>query len=113
MLSMNADERDGGARILLTGATGFFGAFLLTELLATTGRRIACLVRAGDEEHAFRRLRHNLVRYHRWDPSVTERVDVIVGDLAEPRLGLAEGGFAALAASVDTIIHNGAEVFHL
>ena len=42
--------------ILLTGATGFLGAHLLSELLATTNARVWCLVRARDEGDALRRI---------------------------------------------------------
>ena len=38
--------------VLLTGATGFLGAHLLSELLAATGARVRCLVRARDAAHA-------------------------------------------------------------
>ncbi|MDP8934959.1 MAG: amino acid adenylation domain-containing protein, partial [Cyanobacteriota bacterium] len=39
-------------RILLTGATGFLGAFLLRELLLQTQAEIYCLVRSDDAESA-------------------------------------------------------------
>ncbi|MEZ6033490.1 MAG: SDR family oxidoreductase [Planctomycetaceae bacterium] len=39
-------------RILLTGSTGFLGAFLLDNLLQTTHAEIVCLVRAADEAAA-------------------------------------------------------------
>jgi thioester reductase-like protein len=109
-------EGDTGAGILLTGVTGYFGAFLLSELLAATdrtGQRISCLIRAEDAGHARRRLRANLAQYHLWDPSAAERVDVVVGDLARPRLGLSSDDYARLAAGIDTIFHNGAQVNHL
>ena len=40
--------------ILLTGATGFLGAFLLGDLLELTSARIVCLVRAGSESEGAR-----------------------------------------------------------
>jgi len=98
---------------LLTGATGFFGAFLLTELLATTTSEVNCLVRAKDESHARQRIRQNLLRYHRWDPSLADRVTVTVGNLAEPRLGLDDQAWADLARRTGVIYHNGAMVNHL
>jgi thioester reductase-like protein len=101
------------AETLLTGATGFFGAFLLTELLATTPAPVNCLVRAKDETHARQRIRQNLLRYHRWDPALADRVTVTVGNLAEPRLGLDDETFADLAARTGEIYHNGATVNHL
>lgn len=41
-----------GTDVLLTGATGFLGAFLLHELLSRTDRRVYCLVRADSEKKA-------------------------------------------------------------
>lgn len=38
--------------LLLTGAIGFLGAHLLTDLPGATGARVWCLVRAGDAAHA-------------------------------------------------------------
>ena len=49
--------------ILLTGATGFLGAHLLSELLATTNARVWCLVRARDEGDALRRIADAAARY--------------------------------------------------
>lgn len=49
--------------VLLTGATGFIGAFLLHELLREPGRRVHCLVRATDETHAWQRLRDTATQY--------------------------------------------------
>ncbi len=102
-----------GPQVLLTGATGFLGAFLLDELLAKTGLTINCLVRGTDEEQARRRLIANLTHYHRWDEAIAERIAVTRGDLSLPLLGLAEDKFADLAQATGIIIHNGALVNYL
>lgn len=98
--------------VLLTGATGFLGAHLLQELYCRTAATIYCLVRARDGDEAQQRLRANFARYfaHTLAP---ERVRPIVGDLAQPRLGLAPQTFAALAQETDAIVHNGAQLHHL
>ena len=44
-------------RILLTGATGFLGPFLLTSLLRQTDAKIYALVRGANPENAAKRLR--------------------------------------------------------
>ena len=96
--------------VLLTGATGFLGAFLLRDLMRTTGARVHCLVRAADEADALDRLRANLQWYRSWDDIDPDRLRVVVGNLALPRLGLTEAGFDALAATVDMVYHAGAVV---
>jgi len=47
--------------VLLTGATGFLGAFLLDQLLRRPdGPGVVCLVRAHDAGVGLRRIRENL-----------------------------------------------------
>ena len=66
------DWRNPG-EVLLTGATGFLGAHLLSELLAATGARVHCLVRARDEHAALARLRHAADRYELRRPGRARR----------------------------------------
>jgi amino acid adenylation domain-containing protein/thioester reductase-like protein len=95
--------------VLLTGATGFLGAHLLSELLAGTGARVHCLVRARDGAAALSRIRQAAERYELAGPSA-DRVVPLAGDLAEPRLGLSDAAFRELARGVDVIYHPGALV---
>lgn len=96
--------------ILLTGATGFLGAYLLHELLQQTSAQIHCLVRASDDVAAMQRLHDHLVFYKIWDDAYANRVVPIIGDLAKPQLGLTEATLERLAAQIDMIVHNGALV---
>lgn len=96
--------------VLLTGATGFFGAHLLAALLDAAPGRVVCLVRAPDAEAGGRRLRQALARYALPDLMATGRVAVVAGDVAAPRLGLDAGAWERLAASVDAIHHAAAQV---
>jgi thioester reductase-like protein len=100
------------AEVLLTGATGFLGAYLLHELLERTAFRVHCLVRAPDAGAGLERIRRKLDSYGLWSDAYRSRIAVVPGDLAQPRLGLDAGGFAALAAAVHAIYHNGAQVNH-
>uniref|UniRef100_UPI000ABBC3FD thioester reductase domain-containing protein n=1 Tax=Streptomyces acidiscabies TaxID=42234 RepID=UPI000ABBC3FD len=96
--------------VFLTGATGFVGAFLLRDLMRSTGAKVHCLVRAEDEATAFERLRATLTGYRLWDEIDAKRLAVVVGDLARPGLGLAPETSDALARTVDVIYHVGADV---
>ncbi|MEW2118304.1 thioester reductase domain-containing protein [Streptomyces sp. NPDC005474] len=104
---------DDPAEIFLTGATGFLGAFLLRDLLRGTLGTLHCLVRAVDEADGMRRLRENLEYYRVWDEVDPARLRIVVGDLAEPRFGLSEEEFDALARTVDVVYHAGAKVHWL
>jgi thioester reductase-like protein len=95
--------------MLLTGATGFFGIHLLRELLAATGGRVHCLVRAPDVRHARRRIALAAERYSLGGLAM-DRVVPVPGDLAAPRLGLLPKAFRELARSIDVIYHSGAVV---
>ncbi|WP_344968544.1 thioester reductase domain-containing protein, partial [Streptosporangium fragile] len=94
-------------RVLLTGATGFLGAYLLAGLLRAAEADVHCLVRGDDPAG---RLRGNLARYGLWDDRFTGRIVPERGDLGLPGLGLPTTRFAELADTVDLVVHNGALV---
>lgn len=99
--------------VLLTGATGFFGAFLLSELVKTGKCTVTCLVRAADETQAWHRLRRNMSYYGLSDALYGDAVEVVPGDLSQPFIGLSQTQFDGLAKTVSTIYHNGALVSFL
>ncbi|MFJ8311450.1 MULTISPECIES: type I polyketide synthase [unclassified Streptomyces] len=96
--------------VLLTGATGFLGAYLLRDLMRTTRARVHCLVRAADEAAALDRLVANLQWYGIQDQVDLDRVTVVPGDLGLPGLGLTPEHFDELARTVDAVYHAAASV---
>jgi thioester reductase-like protein/amino acid adenylation domain-containing protein len=101
--------------VLLTGATGFLGAFLLSELLESTSAQIICLVRTNDPSEedkpsATARVRRNLIDFGLWRDSIMERVEILPGDLPRKRLGLSPDAFQDLASRVQVIVHAAATV---
>jgi thioester reductase-like protein len=94
-------------RLLLTGATGFLGPWLLRALLQRTPADIVALVRARDDADATRRLHAALAHLPGLDLT---RVHAIAGHLDRPRLGLPDATWTALADSLDQLVHNGAAV---
>ncbi len=98
-------------RILLTGATGFLGGYLLVSLLQRTSARVVCLVRAADLATARKRLEGNADQY-----GLTidfARVDVRLGAVDQPQLGWDEPTWASEAELCDTIMHAAANVSFL
>jgi amino acid adenylation domain-containing protein/thioester reductase-like protein len=93
--------------VLLTGAGGFLGIFLLAELCRKVDH-VYAMVRGADGiarlEQAPREAGVSI------DP---ERITVVSGDLAAPGLGLDTGMRERLATEVDAILHCGAYVHHL
>jgi thioester reductase-like protein len=96
--------------ILLTGATGFLGAYLLRSLLRSTRARVWCLVRPDEHIDDQTRIRENLEVYGLWEPSFESRVYPIAGDLVQPQLGLSSDQFNILCRETDSIFHCAASV---
>ncbi|MBV6623045.1 MAG: amino acid adenylation domain-containing protein [Rivularia sp. (in: Bacteria)] len=96
--------------ILLTGATGFLGSFLLAELLQQTQADIFCLVRAANSETGKQKIHSCLTTYCLWQESFSSRIVPVIGELSKPLLGLTEAEFTTLASQIDVIYHNGAMV---
>jgi thioester reductase-like protein len=106
----NALNGSAPERVLLTGATGFLGSFVLIELLRHTRADVYCLVRAANAEEGARKLRKVLEAYGLWDEELSSRIVPVVGDLSEPLLGLGPERFEELAGEIDVIYHSGASV---
>ena len=101
--------------VLLTGATGFLGAFLLHDLLVATTARILCLVRFTDPKEddastGVARIRKNLLDLGLWQDSILDRIEVLPGNLSHKRLGLAPEVYKELVSDLQVIIHAGATV---
>ena len=96
--------------VLLTGATGFVGAFLVRDLLVDTNADVHCLVRGTDEDAALERIKRNMVTYGLWEDAFAARVRALPGDLDKLQFGLTDKQYQDLARRIDIIIHNGALV---
>jgi thioester reductase-like protein len=100
--------------VLLTGATGFLGAFLLADQLRRyPSLTVFCLVRADTAGAAKARVRANLEHYQLWNDAFSSRIVGVPGDLARPQLGLAAATWASLAERLDGILHNGAQLSYV
>ncbi|CAM4022465.1 non-ribosomal peptide synthetase [Rahnella bruchi] len=95
--------------LLLTGATGFLGIYLLATLQQQLpDATVYCLVR-GEKGGA--RLRQTAQTYQL---TIDERrINWVHGDLEQPNIGLSEQTWQALAENIDAIYHCGAWVNHL
>lgn len=95
--------------VLLTGATGFLGSYLLKDLMARkeVGKVIA-LVRAKDASSAKERVVTTCSAYGIWNNDWNSRLECITGDLAQTKLGVSDADWQRLASEVSIVIHNGA-----
>ncbi|UKZ51253.1 putative NRPS-like protein biosynthetic cluster [Trichoderma virens] len=101
--------------ILLTGSTGYLGAFLLKYLIEYTSATILCMVRFTEPNEDCRpagtaRIRKNLIDLGIWSDSMLERMEIVPGNLARSRLGLSPEAFEELASRPQVIVHAAATV---
>lgn len=99
-----------GKAVLLTGSTGYLGAYLLVELLRKTQAEIYCLVRAENEEEGLKRIIDAVISHGAASSLSCDRIHVVPGDLGTWKLGLDRNTFNHLASTIDTIWHCGAAV---
>lgn len=106
--------------ILVTGANGYLGRFLLLEWLqrvAPRGGTVIAMARGRDSQEA----RKRIAEVFATDPDLCDRFEaladdhlkVVAGDLGSPSLGLNQASWNELAGSVDLIVHPAAHVNHV
>ena len=112
--NVRATRLSEASSVLVTGTTGFLGAFLLDELLRTTGQntKYYCLVR--DQTTGLgrpsNRVLENLKFYGLAGQPDEDRIIPVMGDLTQPRLGLKDDEYRELANEIDLIFHCAASV---
>ena len=100
--------------VLVTGTTGFLGAFLLDELVRAAGpdTRFYCLARDRDsgQDGSTNRVLDTLRFYGLAGHYAGDRIVPVSGDLTQPRMGLDSDEYRRLAKEVDLIFHCAASV---
>ena len=97
--------------VLLTGATGFLGRYVLRDLLRhNDGLVVHCVVRADDSGHGLHRLRRALEEAGIRDDEFAPRIRIVPGDVTAVRFGLSDAEFESLCRKIDAVFHLAAEV---
>jgi amino acid adenylation domain-containing protein/thioester reductase-like protein len=98
--------------ILLTGATGFVGVYVLHNLIQTTTAQIHCLIRSKDNITGLERIRDKMVFFQLDDKNLEERVKIVYGDLAKEKMGISYILYKELLHKIDYIFHIGTHMDH-
>jgi amino acid adenylation domain-containing protein/thioester reductase-like protein len=98
-------------KIFLTGAAGFLGGRLLSELIQRTTADIYCLVRAKNTDEALSRIKQSVDRHAaKLSNDQLNRIKPLCGDLTAVNFGLDETVYTELADKIDSIYHCAAKV---
>jgi amino acid adenylation domain-containing protein/thioester reductase-like protein/non-ribosomal peptide synthase protein (TIGR01720 family) len=112
--AIGASPKKNYRNILLTGATGFLGSYLLRDLLTETGAAVFVPVRGKSGEECLQRLAQKLSYYFgpEFFDEYKDRITVLKSDLSEENLSLDKELYDSLAEKIDCIINSAANVKH-
>ena len=98
--------------ILLTGVTGYVGAYLLRDFIADDFVEcIYCVIRAKNKQQANERvLSISSRRGISFGDGYSKKVILVCGDVAKPSLGIASCEYELLVSCIDVVVNAGAEV---
>ncbi|KAK4062821.1 uncharacterized protein Triagg1_9691 [Trichoderma aggressivum f. europaeum] len=111
-LSFHGKKLDGYKTVFLTGGTGYLGSHILFQLLMKSEiAHVALHVRADSEGHAREKLITSAMAAGWWRDEFESRIEIWLGDLSLPHLGLDDLLWSKLKeGEIDTIVHNGCDV---
>lgn len=94
--------------VFLTGATGYLGSYIANELYHNSDERLILLVRAKSPAEAEKRLWKSMqlhLSFERFIDFVRGRVEIVLGDLTAPTLGLDADARKRLIQQMSSVIH--------
>ncbi|MFN3533184.1 MAG: SDR family oxidoreductase, partial [Candidatus Brocadia sp.] len=98
--------------ILITGATGFLGSYITRELFEA-GFYLKLLIRNSADRQAKERIFEVFPSFGTTGFSfdtLSERIEIITGDITERHLGLNDSDYSRLSNTVDEIFHCAAAI---
>jgi thioester reductase-like protein len=100
--------------ILLTGATGYLGVYLLRDLFIHSDSHVHVIVRSGSQMEAETRVMEKIRDYFGQDfyNDHRDRIFVHCGDLTKEDLGLDRSVYQYLSHTIQCIIHSAGDVSH-
>ena len=97
---------------LITGSTGYVGAFIVEQVLSTTSDNIICLVRDHGVDHD-KSLQEHFEELGLNISHQLSRIKVITGDITHPTLGLSDKDYKRLSHNINHVILSAAWTNHI
>ncbi|WP_159433260.1 non-ribosomal peptide synthetase [Clostridium cavendishii] len=111
---INLEQRKYYKNILLIGATGYLGIYILKTLLETSNSNIYLIIRGRDNKEAEKRLIEKFEYY--FDEKIygdySQRINVLCGDITKNEFGLDYLDYNRLTKTIDCVLNSAANVKH-
>lgn len=105
------DEKNSEDHVLVTGACGYLGAFLVKELLQDEHKYLHCIIRKTSDTSIENKFEDALKRFGiQLDDQQRQRIALYEGDCDDFHFGLSPSEYQALSAKVDKIFNSAADV---
>src|SRR5947199_710204 len=94
--------------IFLTGATGYLGSYIASELFRGHRDSLNLLVRAKNQQAARERLWQSLqlhMEFAEFQEHIATRTQIYLGDLTDAQFGLPDEQYRSLVQSTESVIH--------
>ncbi len=93
--------------VFITGATGYLGSYVLDAYLRDTDKTVAVLTRAKNRDEGLEKLWKALQLHMDADTfwQTIDRVQIVAGDLQQPKLGIEDATYDRLVQQSESILH--------
>jgi len=95
-------------KIFITGATGYLGSYICTELLQQTAADLVLLIRAGSEEEAVEKFRQAMLLHlpdKEFNDLIKNRITFVPGDITQKNLGISDSVMECIVPGIESVIH--------
>ncbi len=113
-LNLPVPEKIVYSNLLITGSTGFLGAYLVKDYLENSDIHLFLLVRGDSLSESQSRFEAKMFYYfgNEFYGKYSERITVVNGDIATDEFGMESGLYKELCETIEGVVHSAASVKH-